>query len=127
MFSVLVACATLVSCSRHAAQESARSSNKAVWIEQVSALKPGASRKDLLRLLPAGAKHIPGFTSLGETSEFFVVSNRWEVAFEVHDASDQLRRAPVVTDIGDKADGAPHMDPWGRTTIQWIRTAKGDP
>ena len=118
--SVLIACTAFVSCSRRAAQESGAPSSKEFRIERVSALKPGASRRDLLRLLPVGAKHIPGFTSLGETSEFFIVSNRWEVAFEVNDSTDRLLRAPIVTDMGDNADRAPHTEPHGRATIQWL-------
>ena len=121
--SVFVVCAASVSCSRRAAQERAAPSNKEFRIEQVSALKPGASRKELLRLLPAGAKHIPGFSSLGETSEFFIVSNRWEVAFEVRHATDRLLRAPVVTDMGDDAERAAHSDPFGRATIRWLGPA----
>jgi hypothetical protein len=96
--SSLVGCAASVSCSRHAAQESAAPSNKGPWIERVSALEPGASRGDLLRALPERAKHIPGFMSLGEGSEFFIVSNRWEVAVVVQDGSweqSKLVRPPV--------------------------------
>jgi len=95
-------------------------SNKGPWIEQVSALRPGTSRNNFLRLLPAGSKHIPGFSSLGEGSEFFIVSNRWEVAVVVRDAPGQqseLLRAPVVTDMGNNAERAAHTDPWGRLTI----------
>ena len=110
----------VVTCSRHATQESAAPSNTEFSIEQISALQPGASRRELLRLLPVGAKHIPGFASLGQASEFYIVSNRWEVAYEFREGTDRLISAPVVTDMGDGADRAPHSEPRGRATIQWL-------
>jgi hypothetical protein len=118
--SVVVGYAASVSYSRDAAQEGAAPSNTGFRIDQVCALKPGAFRKDLLRLLPTGAKHIPGFASLNQASEFYIVSNRWEVAYEFNEATDRLLRAPVVTDMGDNAERATHTDRLGMATIRWL-------
>ena len=113
-----------MSCSRHAAEEIDALSDKEAWIERVTTLEPGDSRKDLLRLLPAGALHMPGFSSL-TSCEFFIVSNRWEVFVESHYESERLLRAPVVTDMGKNAERAAHADPWGRATIRWLGSNAG--
>lgn len=122
--SVFVGCVAAVSCSRHAAEGSDALSDKEAWIEHVTALKPGDSRNDLLRLLPAGALNMPGLSSL-TSCEFFIVSNRWEVFVESHYESERLLRAPVVTDMGKNAERAAHADPWGRATIRWLGSNAG--